>query len=632
MEVLDLKATLALDTSQYDNGLNSAETKAKGFGGKLKKGLGTAAKVGAATIAAVGTAAVGAGVAITKATGAVAEHGDNIDKMSQKMGMSAKAYQEWDAVLQHSGTSIEAMKPSMKTLANAAQSGAEEFQKLGISQEEVANLSQEDLFAKTIEGLQNMEEGTERTAIASKLLGRGATELGALLNTSAEDTQKMKDRVNELGGVMSDEAVKASAAYQDSLQDLQTAMEGTRRNAISKFLPGMVDVMDGLASILAGKAGGSEKIEKGIDKIIDTAVNTAPKMFGKFKQIGKGLLNAIFENLPDITSGLMKFAYSGIQGLVKMTPAIAEVARKILSSAIQTALTAIPGLLQSAGKAIAEGLPKLVEAGLKLIRDFANNLANNGGDLTNAGTGLIGNLIKGIIATIPILIQYAPQIIVALVKAILRMLPSIVKAGAKIVVSLVKGIVSINANIGKALAKGAKSAIEKIKNLKWISLGVNIVKGIAKGIISSGGLIVRAAVNAAKSAFNKAKEFLGINSPSKLFRDVIGKNIASGMALGIEDNEPVVTSAVEGLGAAMIEPYSEPEFIDYNAPQAYDEVETMSRILDMPDTRMVNQPTDEQRDITVILQLDRTQLARTVFRLNNEETQRVGVNLAGGMV
>jgi hypothetical protein len=32
----------------------------------------------------------------------------------------------------------------------------------------------------------------------------------------------------------------------------------------------------------------------------------------------------------------------------------------------------------------------------------------------------------------------------------------------------------------------------------------------------------------------------------------------------------------------------------------------------------------------VILELDRMQLARAVYQLNNQETQRVGMRLAGG--
>ena len=70
----------------------------------------------------------------------LAQYGDHIDKQSQKMNMSAQAYQEWDAVMQHSGTSMEAMKSSMKTLANAAVSNNKAFEELGITQEQVQEI------------------------------------------------------------------------------------------------------------------------------------------------------------------------------------------------------------------------------------------------------------------------------------------------------------------------------------------------------------------------------------------------------------------------------------------------------------------------------------------------------------
>ena len=103
-------------------------------------------------------------------TGA-AEYGDTIDKMSQKMGMSSDAYQEWDFVLQHCGASIESLKPAMKTLATAAESGSDAFAQLGISQEQIAGMSQEQLFDATIAGLQNVTDETQRTYLAGKLLG-----------------------------------------------------------------------------------------------------------------------------------------------------------------------------------------------------------------------------------------------------------------------------------------------------------------------------------------------------------------------------------------------------------------------------------------------------------------------------
>lgn len=56
MDVLGLKATITLDTKDYENALDGASKKTNSFGGKLKKGLSTAAKVGAAALTAASTA------------------------------------------------------------------------------------------------------------------------------------------------------------------------------------------------------------------------------------------------------------------------------------------------------------------------------------------------------------------------------------------------------------------------------------------------------------------------------------------------------------------------------------------------------------------------------------------------
>ena len=115
MNLFDLFVKIGVD--------DQASKKISSLTSKLGGGLSKAAKVGAAAVGAV-TAATGAlHTAITVTAGSVASYGDNIDKMSQKMGMSAEAYQEWDAVMQHSGTSIESLQAGMKTLANAVENG-----------------------------------------------------------------------------------------------------------------------------------------------------------------------------------------------------------------------------------------------------------------------------------------------------------------------------------------------------------------------------------------------------------------------------------------------------------------------------------------------------------------------------
>ena len=185
MDVFDLVAKLTLDTSEYDKELDNAENSSNNFGktfGTIMGTVGTVAGVAGVAISAVGGAVVGTTKTLVDGATDVAAYGDNIDKMSQKMGISIEAYQEWDAVMQHSGTSMESMKASMKTLANAVENGNEAFEKIGLSQEALAEMSQEEIFEATISGLQNIEDTTQRTYLAGQLLGRGATELGALLN------------------------------------------------------------------------------------------------------------------------------------------------------------------------------------------------------------------------------------------------------------------------------------------------------------------------------------------------------------------------------------------------------------------------------------------------------------------
>lgn len=205
-----------------------------------------------------------------------AQYGDTIDKSSQKLGISSKAYQEWDAVLQHSGASMSSMSATFKTLANAVQDASADqeaaFKRLGLSLDDLKTKSTEDVFSEVIFALQRMESGTERTAIATDLLGRGAMEMGALLNTSAEDTQAMIDRVNELGGVMSEDGVKTSAEFQDSLQDFKTAASGFGRDIGTLVLPVLTELMNTATDAAAAMRN------VGIDKTVGDYENVADKI------------------------------------------------------------------------------------------------------------------------------------------------------------------------------------------------------------------------------------------------------------------------------------------------------------------------------------------------------------------
>lgn len=518
MDVFDLVAKITLNTNEYESGLSNAESKGSSFASKLGGGLKTAAKVGTAAVGAITGATALMGGAMIKGAGNVASYGDNIDKMSQKMGISATAYQEWDAIMQHSGTSIEALKPSMKTLATQAQKNAEEFQKLGISQEEVANLSQEDLFAKVITGLQGMEEGTERTAITSKLLGRGATELGALLNTSAEDTEKMRQAVHDLGGVMSDEAVKASAAYQDQLQDMKTAMDGLKRNMMSEFLPSITTVMQGLTTLFAG-GDGSKAISDGLNQMVGKIAETLPRFLEVGSQIITSLANAIIDNLPMLIEAGTNTLLMLLQGLVEALP-------RLLEAGIQVLTTLIDGITQA--------LPELIPAMVQAVTQMVEALIQNMPLLIEAAVQLITGLAQGLIQALPVLLEQAPVLIGELVAQLIANMPLLVECAIQLIIALAAGLIEAIPQLIAAIPQIILAIVDTFKNYDWKSMAKHVIDGLKNGISEGAKHVVESVKNLASNMLNKFKSIFGIHSPSTVMQSA-GKDIGTGLQNGMKD-------------------------------------------------------------------------------------------------
>ena len=499
MEILKLVASLVLDDSQFQEQMGEAEKDAASFGDKLKGGLGTAAKIGGAAVTAVATTAVAFGTELVKQTGAVASYGDNIDKMSQKMGLSAEAYQEWDAIMQHSGTSIDSLQSGMKTLANAVENGNKAFERLGISEEDIASMNNEQLFSATITALQNVENETERTYLAGQLLGRGATELGALLNTSAEDTEAMRQRVHELGGVMSDDAVKAAAAYQDSLQDMQTAFSGLSRNLMSDFLPSMTSVMDGLTELFAGE-GGTEKISEGIFQATSKITERAPQVLETASSILLALLGAISANLPMLSEAAVQVLITLSMGIIQQLPTLIEAGEQILFALMDGLIEAMPEMIPAIIQVILTIVEKLTEP---------DTLVH----LVDAAFQILGALAKGIIEAVPKLVESVPVIISNLVTAIAKLAPQLLASGTQLVTELGAGI--LNAipeliNVFSELFGKVRDWIhEKIEAVKeW---GKDLIGGFVDGIVGGAARLW----DTVKGVAQGIKDFLGFSEPEE---------------------------------------------------------------------------------------------------------------------
>lgn len=550
MNVFELMAKINLDTSGYTKSLGTA-----------KEAAGTVAKAGVAAFAAVGTAAVGAGVKLVKETANIASYGDNIDKMSQKMGISAKAYQEWDAVMQHSGTSMETLKSSMRTLSNAAENGNAAFQELGISQEEIANLSKEDLFAKTIEKLQNMEEGTKRTYLANKLLGRGAVELGALLNTSAEDTQKMKDRVNELGGVMTDEAVKAAAAYQDQLQDMQTAIQGVKRNLLSDMMPAITTVMSGITELANGNTDlGLEQISQGIEKAAQQVTKIMPEIIKTVVKLLPQIGKALVDNIKAVVPYIPEMIKTLVDAAVELLPDLTEIALQIVKQLSMAILDALPVLI--------EALPEIIKALANGIVDIFNSLP----DILAMVESVLDTVCDTLIDLIPTLVEAALTVLEKLIEFTTNPenIIKLVEMAAKLIIAVAGGLLAAVPKLLTGIGKIIKSCIDNILSTDWGKLGQDMINSITGALQNASSKLMEwwdgwsekigetavAAWNGVVDAWSKVGEFFaGIWTNIKnTFSGVANwfKNIFSTAWEGIKNIFAPVGTTFQNIGDSIL--------------------------------------------------------------------------------
>ena len=397
MDVLTLRGVLTLDKSEYDRGLETAEQGARSFGGRFSK----AAKVGAAAAAALGVAAGYAGKKIVDGAKQVAEYGDKVDKMSQKIGISAEAYQKWDYVMQRAGGNVDQLKMGMKTLSQQAEKNSDAFQKLGISQEEVQSLNQEQLFERTIKGLSDMEAGTERTALASQLLGRAGADMGPLLNQGSKAIEEQMEIAEKYGMVMPDATVKASAAFEDSMTTMQMTAQGLKNRLLGEFLPSMTQVTDGIAKLFTGDMSGLDDVVAGIEGFIGKVGEMAPKVLetgGKLAiELGKGLIKKI----PDLISAGGQMLGKLLEGMQTAMSGAGGTITAIVNAIVQFITTNAPMLIQAAlslATALAQGLlqalPTIIASIPKIISGISEALM--GFDWASLGKSVLTALAGGL--------------------------------------------------------------------------------------------------------------------------------------------------------------------------------------------------------------------------------------------
>lgn len=425
-------------------------------------------------------------------------------------------------------------------------------------------------------------------------VARGVTNIIKSIDELLEDNglPTMRDMVKEFGSVMENSLKKVAEAvttfgqpFLDVVKNIKQAFEGDMsglKGIVQSIIPRMLEwLQNDFPSIM--RAGISmilnfiNGIESNIDTVSQTAlallgtiVDTLMDSFTTFSGAGRnvivGIVTGILENLPTIIESvgnilltiadgflqgypdLMNQGYGLLQqlitGIKNNIGAVTEVVLEVLTAFIDMIVTNLPFILEkgvelllSLVDGIIDALPQILEAAITIVDTLLEVITENLPTIIEMGIEMLTKLVSGIAARLPEIATAALDIVLKLIETITEHLPEIITAGVDIILSLVDGIFNAEKDLKTALLEVAGIVTDKIKEIDLWEIGKNIIQGLWGGMKSMGRWLSEKISGFVGDVEGWFKDKLGIASPSRLFRDEIGRMIPAGIEVGIRAGE-----------------------------------------------------------------------------------------------
>lgn len=277
------------------------------------------------------------------------------------------------------------------------------------------------------------------------------------------------------------------------------------------------------------------------------------------------VLNAAFQAFTPVLGLLVaKLAEVGAVIMSTVTPVInnmAAVFQAVLPT-IQAAFTTVASTIQGVIDAVFPYIQTVITSVMNVINAIITTvLATVKGDWDGVWAG-IGNVIttvwNGIKSNVSAAINAVSGVISSVMGSISAYWTGVWNAVKGLVSSAWNGITSAVSNGVNNVMNTVRGIGGKIKGAfsgagSWLlDAGRNIIMGLVNGIKNAIGEAVNAAKNAASSVVNAAKSALGIHSPSRVFRDEVGKMIPAGLGKGVEANMSLAVNPVQRMVADIM--------------------------------------------------------------------------------
>ncbi len=581
LEALSKEEDKAQDsTESMTEKLKESGDTAEKTGSRLSA-LGNVCKTAGAAMAAscvsIAGGLVSAGKALANMSVSGASFADTILTESTVTGLATDKLQEYMYAAELVDVSTETLTDSMakniksmKSAADGSASIAEAYSRLGISVLD-ANGQLRDgdtVYWELIDALGQVENETERDALAMTLLGASAQDLNPLITAGSDRMAELGDKARKAGYVLSDELLNRYGALDDQIQYLSNSCTAAKNALGTVLLPVLTELggegVDLLNRFTTGiqDAGGdigamADVLGDILPQALDMVAAYLPTLLDMVGTVFLSVGQAMIDNLPLVVEAVSGIAGELLDTLSGALPQLADVAVLMVTTMIGGLSDALPQLVpaavemvQSLSEGLTQALPTLLPAVVGAVMAVCAELVNQIPTLLDTVLDILLAVADGLVQSVPLLIDALPAIITGLVEGLLSATPQIIKAGVTLLTSLVSDLPAILAAIARAIPQLIIGLIDTL-----FSFGANIQQAgtdLLSGLFSDPGAVLSGIGSYLK---NLCVGIIGgLADGFRAAWDTmseIGRNLLQGLWNGILSAKDWIVDKFKGLGQTI---------------------------------------------------------------------------------
>lgn len=298
-----------------------------------------------------------------------------------------------------------------------------------------------------------------------------------------------------------------------------------------------------------------------IQQVITVIANTAASVLPMLAGILQAIMPVIATIIEQLTPLIPMILTPVMQAITTLVPIIEQLVATVLPIVEQ-----LMPMLQQVIEALIPPITSFIELLLPTILSLVEQLAPVVQGVITAIGDALNTLMPVVQQCVDLIVSFINSVILPTVQSMAPVVTSVINTIINVVkpiAGIIKGVVDVIAGIfsgdwnrvWNGLKGVVSNAIDAVKNIfsGAVDIGRNFIEGLWNGISNMGGWIKDKIGGFCSGVVDNIKGFFGIHSPSRLMRDQIGRQIAKGMGLGIDDGSDGVIGTVGRLGQRIID-------------------------------------------------------------------------------